>query len=102
MVSCADGGNTGRQHTPPPTGRFLQAAAVKNDAHGVFQRVDAGDAGRRHFAYAVPDDLGRFDTPGTPQLGQRHLQGKNGGLGHVGLMDLRLLRAGRPHHGFDQ
>ena len=79
------------EHGAFAAGAFVhEAGAEDDDAGGLLDTEDAGDAGGGDFTHAVADDGGRFDAERLPERGQRDLHGKDGGLS-----DFRFLEAGR-------
>lgn len=64
-----------------------QAAAGGDQAGRVVQREDPGDVGGGKFADGVPGDRGGAHTPRLPLAEQRRLDGEQGGLGVLRLVD---------------
>ena len=83
--------------------RLHQPPAQRDEAGGVVQREDAGDAGRRVLADAVTDHGRRLDAPRAPQRGERVLDREQRRLGVAGSVEIprarRRRRRGSPASG---
>ena len=64
---------------------------MTNHARGFLERKRPGHAGGGGFSHAVSDHGGRPDAPLLPERGQGHLDGKNGRLRDLRVVQSRVL-----------
>ncbi len=88
------GGGGDRGHAALRAHGLHEAGAGGHQRDGVGEAEEPGDGGGRGLADAVPDEHVRAHAPGHPQLGERVLEGEQGGLGVLGAVD-RLGVLGR-------